>query len=96
MDIDEVAQCYDNNNEFYRTFLGPMMIYTCAIFKDYSESLEDAQRNKLDIVCRKLQLKEGDRHLDLGCGWGSMVIHAAKYFKTKVKDKICLQKFPFS
>ncbi|EER16912.1 Cyclopropane-fatty-acyl-phospholipid synthase, putative [Perkinsus marinus ATCC 50983] len=80
MDIEEVAGTYDRGNDFYRAFLGPMMVYTSGIFSSYKDSLEDAQRNKLDIVCRKVQLQQGERLLDIGCGWGTLAIHAAKYY----------------
>ena len=71
---------YDLSNAFYALFLDPLMIYSCAYFPDWSASLEEAQRAKLDIVCRKLRLAPGERFLDIGCGWGALVIHAAKTY----------------
>ena len=84
MDVTEVQWVYDRGNDFYRAFLGPMMIYTSAIFKSYQETLEEGQRNKLDLVCSKIQLKRNDKMLDIGCGWGTLGIHASKYFGADV------------
>lgn len=84
MDVGEVQWVYDRGNDFYRAFLGPMMIYTSAIFKSYDETLEEAQRNKLDLVCQKIQLKPKEKLLDIGCGWGTLGIHASKYFNAEV------------
>jgi cyclopropane-fatty-acyl-phospholipid synthase len=71
---------YDLSNEFYALFLDPRMVYSCAYFPSWDASLEAAQVSKLDIVCRKLQLKPGERFLDIGCGWGGLVIHAAQHY----------------
>jgi len=71
---------YDLSNDFYALFLDPRMVYSCAYFPTWESSLEDAQVSKLDIVCRKLQLKAGERFLDIGCGWGGLVIHAAQTY----------------
>lgn len=71
---------YDVSNDFYRLFLDEAMVYTCAYFTDWDNSLDQAQYDKLDLVCRKLQLKPGDHLLDIGCGWGAMLIHAAKHY----------------
>ncbi|MCA9073363.1 MAG: class I SAM-dependent methyltransferase, partial [Planctomycetaceae bacterium] len=71
---------YDVGNEFYKLFLDENMVYTCAYFTDWNNSLEQAQFDKLDMVCRKLQLKPGDRLLDMGCGWGALVCHAAQHY----------------
>jgi cyclopropane-fatty-acyl-phospholipid synthase len=73
-----VSHHYDTGNEFFATFLGETMVYSCAYFLDEDESLGTAQIRKLDVICRKLELSPGDRLLDVGCGWGSMVIHAAR------------------
>ena len=73
---------YDRGNDFFGGFLGDRMIYTSAFFKTGTESLETAQDQKLDLVCRKLQMKRGEKHLDIGCGWGTLVAHAAKYYGT--------------
>ncbi len=77
-DAATVSYHYDQSNEFYAMFLGPSMTYTCALFDSPDESLEDAQWGKLNLVLDKLGLKAGDRLLDIGCGWGSMEILAAK------------------
>ncbi len=69
---------YDVSNEFYRLVLGPSLVYSCAYFADPSESVDVAQERKLELICRKLRLAEGERLLDVGCGWGSLVIHAAR------------------
>jgi cyclopropane-fatty-acyl-phospholipid synthase len=76
-DRDAVRHHYDLSNRFYRLLLGPTMVYSCAYFATPSDSLEAAQERKLDLICRKLQLSEGERLLDIGCGWGSLLIHAA-------------------
>ena len=62
---------------FYKLFLDERMIYTCAYFTDWNNSLDQAQYEKLDMICKKLRLKEGETMLDIGCGWGGLLIHAA-------------------
>lgn len=74
---------YDVSNEFYKLFLDDQMVYSCGYFRDWNDSLEQAQINKLDMICRKLQLKPGERMLDIGCGWGAMICHAAKNYGVK-------------
>ncbi|MCC7335555.1 MAG: class I SAM-dependent methyltransferase [Pirellulaceae bacterium] len=74
---------YDIGNEFYKLFLDKEMVYSCAYFRSWDESLEQAQRNKLDMICRKLQLKPGDRMLDIGCGWGALICYAAEHYGVK-------------
>jgi cyclopropane-fatty-acyl-phospholipid synthase len=76
-DSAAIAHHYDLSNDFYRLLLDPHMAYSCAYFTSADEPLADAQTNKLDLICRKLDLKPGMRLLDVGCGWGSLVIHAA-------------------
>lgn len=71
---------YDVSNEFYRLWLDRRMVYSCAYFQSPEEDLDTAQRRKLDYICRKLRLRPGQRFLDIGCGWGALVIHAAKHF----------------
>ncbi|MEU9003719.1 cyclopropane-fatty-acyl-phospholipid synthase family protein [Streptomyces sp. NPDC048551] len=78
-DSQAISHHYDVGNEFYERVLGPSMVYSCAYWSP-GGTLEEAQRDKLDLVCRKLGLKEGDRLLDVGCGWGSMVLHAAREY----------------
>ncbi len=77
---DFVQFHYDVSNDFYRLFLDEQMVYSCGYFRNWDESLEQAQINKLDMICRKLQLQEGEKFLDIGCGWGALVCHAAKYY----------------
>ncbi|MFD9705622.1 class I SAM-dependent methyltransferase [Lentzea sp. NPDC059081] len=79
-DRDAISHHYDLSNDFYQLVLDPSMAYSCAYFTTEDESLEQAQHNKLDLVCRKLDLRPGMRLLDVGCGWGSMIIHAAKHY----------------
>lgn len=81
-DRDDVAPNYDRGNDFYGWFLGETMVYTGAIFADESESLETAQRRKLEMVCNTVHMKPGDRHLDIGCGWGTLLTHAASKYGT--------------
>lgn len=68
---------YDRSNEFYRLFLDPLMVYSCAYFRSPEATLEEAQVAKLDYICRKLDLRPGERFLDVGCGWGALLEHAA-------------------
>jgi cyclopropane-fatty-acyl-phospholipid synthase len=75
---------YDAGNEFFALFLDSSMTYSCAYFKDGAETLEEAQQAKLGLVCKKLALQEGERVLDVGCGWGSFAIHAAQHYGVKV------------
>ena len=74
---------YDVSNEFYSLFLDPEMVYSCGYFTDWGNSLQQAQHDKLDMICRKLQLKPGERHLDIGCGWGALICHAARNYGTQ-------------
>lgn len=76
-DKSAIEHHYDVSNTFYSYILGPTMVYSCAVFNDDNSSLEDAQREKVDLICRKLNLKPGMKILDVGCGWGSLVLHAA-------------------
>ncbi|MFJ6444224.1 class I SAM-dependent methyltransferase [Streptomyces sp. NPDC091649] len=82
-DKEAISHHYDVGNDFYALVLGPSMVYSCAYWQD-GGTLEDAQRDKLDLACRKLGLKEGDRLLDVGCGWGSMAMHAARAYGAQV------------
>ncbi|MEX0751338.1 MAG: cyclopropane-fatty-acyl-phospholipid synthase family protein [Xanthobacteraceae bacterium] len=76
---ENVHYHYDVSNAFYRLFLDPEMVYTCAYFRDWNNDIATAQRDKLDIICRKLRLKPEDTFLDIGCGWGALVCHAAQH-----------------
>jgi cyclopropane-fatty-acyl-phospholipid synthase len=79
-----IAYHYDVSNAFYRLFLDPEMVYTCAYFQpDWHDDLARAQRDKLDMICRKLRLKPGERLLDIGCGWGALICHAAQHYGVK-------------
>lgn len=79
-----VAQChYDLSNEFYEQMLGPHMQYTCGYWKR-AHTLAEAQEHKLDLICRKLQLKKGERVLELGCGWGGFARFAAANYGCSV------------
>jgi len=69
---------YDIGNDFYSLWLDKRMVYSCAYFEAPDRSLDDAQLAKLELVCRKLRLRPGERFLDVGCGWGALVIHAAQ------------------
>jgi cyclopropane-fatty-acyl-phospholipid synthase len=75
-----VSSHYDTGNDFFEQFLDPLMVYSCADFLSPTEALEVAQRRKLDLICRKLRLAPGMRLLDVGCGWGALVIHAAREY----------------
>src|SRR5581483_1116524 len=71
---------YDLPAEFYELFLGEPLVYSCAYFQNPEEGLPAAQEQKLDYICRKLRLRPGDSYLDIGCGWGALVIHAARHY----------------
>ncbi len=77
---ETIAHHYDVSNEFYRLWLDPEMVYSCAYFKEENQNLAEAQRDKLDHICRKLRLKPGLKLLDIGCGWGALVIWAARNY----------------
>ena len=83
-DSDAISHHYDVSNAFYRWVLGPSMAYTCAVFPKVDATLEEAQDEKFDLVCRKLGLERGMRLLDVGCGWGGLAIHAAKHYGADV------------
>lgn len=79
-DREAVTYHYNVSNEFYRLFLDQRMVYSCAYFQTEADGLDAAQLQKLDYICRKLRLKPGQRFLDIGCGWGGLVLHAAAHF----------------
>jgi len=78
-DRSAISHHYDVSNDFYRIVLGPSMVYSCAVWESPEQSLEEAQAAKLELICRKLGLRPGMRLLDVGCGWGSLVMHAAAH-----------------
>lgn len=79
-DAEAIHHHYDVSNAFYELVLGPSMAYTCACYPHEDATLEEAQAHKFDLVCRKLDLKPGQRLLDVGCGWGGMVQHAVEHY----------------
>lgn len=79
-DAEAIHHHYDVSNRFYELVLGPSMTYTCAVYPSADATLEEAQAEKYDLVCRKLGLRPGQRLLDVGCGWGGMVRHAAREY----------------
>ena len=85
-DKQAIHHHYDLSNEFYELILDPHMAYSCGYWTsdDPDYTVEDAQRDKLDLVCRKLGLEPGMRLLDIGCGWGSMSLYAAEHFGAQV------------
>jgi cyclopropane-fatty-acyl-phospholipid synthase len=84
-DRQAIAYHYDVSNDFYALWLDPRMLYTCAYFRTPVDDLDRAQVQKLDHVCRKLRLRPGERLLDLGCGWGGLVMHAARHYGVRAR-----------
>jgi len=80
-----IAHHYDVSNEFYALFLDPLMVYTCAYYRDPDGKLEQAQQDKLDLVCRKLRLRPGERVVEAGCGWGALALHMARRYGVSVR-----------
>ncbi|MEO6293480.1 MAG: cyclopropane-fatty-acyl-phospholipid synthase family protein [Burkholderiaceae bacterium] len=83
---------YDVSNAFYKLWLDEQMVYSCAYFETPGDTLEQAQRNKLDHICRKLRLQPGERFLDIGCGWGAMACWAAQHYGVKAHGITLSQK----
>ena len=83
-DREAISFAYDLPSEFYALWLDKYMQYTCGYFASPDEGLEAAQERKVDLICRKLRLKPGDRLVDFGCGWGGLAVHAAKHYGAKV------------
>src|SRR6476646_10238178 len=71
---------YDVGNDFYALWLDQRMVYSCAYYRRPTDSLDEAQRAKLDLICRKLRLRPGQRFLDVGCGWGALIMHAVQHY----------------
>jgi len=82
-DRQAVTYHYNVSNDFYRLWLDRNMVYSCAYFSSPEEDLDTAQERKLDYICRKLRLRPGEKLLDIGCGWGGLIIHAAKHYGVK-------------
>ena len=78
-----IAHHYDLGNDFYKLYLDEGMTYSCAYFRTDADTLEQAQTQKYEHICRKLQLRRGETLLDVGCGWGGMLIYAARHYGTK-------------
>lgn len=79
-----IAHHYDVSNDFYRVWLDPEMVYSCAYYRNSNQPLAEAQQNKLDYLCRKLRLEPGQTLLDVGCGWGALAIWAARHYGVQV------------
>jgi len=79
-DRQAISHHYNRSNDFFALWLDSRMVYTCAYFATPDDDLESAQERKLDYICRKLRLRPGDRLLDIGCGWGGLVIYAAQHY----------------
>jgi cyclopropane-fatty-acyl-phospholipid synthase len=91
-DAAAISHHYDLSNDFYRMVLGETMTYSCAYFPTETATLDEAQRNKYDVICRKLGLRAGMRMLDVGCGWGGMVLHAAEHYGVRAVGVTLSQK----
>ncbi|MGB9402805.1 MAG: cyclopropane-fatty-acyl-phospholipid synthase family protein, partial [Candidatus Acidiferrales bacterium] len=76
---------YDLTADFYKLWLDPRLVYTCAYFPDPATPLDEAQLAKMDYVCRKLLLQPGEKVVDAGCGWGALALHMAKHYGVTVK-----------
>jgi cyclopropane-fatty-acyl-phospholipid synthase len=84
-DAASIAHHYDKPPEFFGLFLGSSMVYSCAYFQSWSKTLDEAQTEKMDLICRKLDLRPDERFLDVGCGWGSLVLHAGIQYGTTAR-----------
>jgi cyclopropane-fatty-acyl-phospholipid synthase len=82
---DNIHRHYDLGNEFYRLWLDERMVYTCAYFPAISASLEEAQLAKMELVCRKVALRAGERVVEAGCGWGALALHMARHHGVSVR-----------
>ena len=79
-DAEAISFHYDLSNEFYELLLCENMLYTCAYYRSHEKKLADAQKDKMDLICRKLRLSSLDSYLDIGCGWGSLAVWASKHY----------------
>lgn len=84
-DRQAISFHYDRSNDFYSLFLDQRMVYSCAYFQTPDDDLDTAQAHKLDYLCRKLRLQPGERLLDIGCGWGGLVIYAAQHYGVRAQ-----------
>jgi cyclopropane-fatty-acyl-phospholipid synthase len=84
-DARAISHHYDVSNDFYALFLDPLMVYTCAYYRDPDGKIEQAQQDKLDHVCRKLDLRPGETLLDIGCGWGGLSMWAARHYGVRAQ-----------
>lgn len=84
-DRSAISYHYDRPPEFFRSWLGPTMAYSCAYFRDPTADLDTAQADKMELICRKLDLQKSDTFLDIGCGWGSLALHAASRYGAHVR-----------
>jgi cyclopropane-fatty-acyl-phospholipid synthase len=84
-DAASISHHYDLPVDFFEPWLGPTLLYSAAYFRDSSSGLDAAQRDKLDLICHKLDLHSGDRLMDIGCGWGTLAIHAASKYGAQVR-----------
>jgi len=90
--MDFIQFHYDISNAFYALFLGKEMQYSCGYFTDPNNSLDQAQFDKLDMICKKLRLQPGERFLDIGCGWGGLIFHAAQHYGVRAHGVTLSQK----
>jgi cyclopropane-fatty-acyl-phospholipid synthase len=82
-DRSAISFHYDKPPQFFLPWLGPTMVYSCAYFREPDQSIDTAQTNKLDLICRKLNLHPGEQFLDIGCGWGSLLLHAVQHHQVR-------------
>ncbi|NIQ93363.1 MAG: class I SAM-dependent methyltransferase, partial [Desulfuromonadales bacterium] len=82
-DAEAVQYHYNVSNDFYRLWLDKYMIYSCALFHSEQDTIDEAQYRKLDYLCTKLRLKPGEKLLDIGCGWGGLIIHACRNYNVE-------------
>ncbi len=94
---ENIQYHYDVSNAFYALLLDPEMVYSCGYFTDWNNDIARAQHDKLDMICRKLRLKSGERLLDIGCGWGALICHAARNYGVKAHGvTLSQQQFEFA
>ncbi|MGE8397432.1 MAG: class I SAM-dependent methyltransferase, partial [Comamonas sp.] len=84
-DAQQIQFHYDLSDDFFKLWLDPLRVYSCAYYRDADMTLAQAQEAKLDHICRKLDLQKGERLLDIGCGWGGLITWAAKHYGVKAK-----------